>query len=241
MVWYGLSGFSYIYDKEELAIPLITGNPYWSHTFDVSGRKTASITFVAVDLSGNTSNYKLDLKMDNDTDLPVLTLIDSNENNNIENIDPVYGYLKGIASDDDGVKFIKYSFDKTEFQTIESNGPFLIPIRDLEAGKHTIDLFAEDLFGLTGNSSKYSFNIINKPPELSLNTYTSDKIVNEPFLDGVIFKQGKTAKIVGSVLGGEGEISIVYTIGSREETALKISKGIFSILLPKDFEDGGLI
>ena len=235
----GLKTFSYIYDKKEVAIPLIIGNPYWSHTFDVSGRKSAAITFVAVDLSGNTESYKLNLKMDNDADLPLISLLDSNDSNNIENIDPVVGYLKGIANDDDGVKSIEFSIDKTEYISIESNGPFLIPIQDLEPGKHTIELYAEDLFGLAGDTSKYSFNILNKAPLLSLDTYTSDKIIGEPYLDGVIFKQGKTAKIIGSVSGGEGTLSAVYTIGSREETALKISKGIFSILLPKDFENGG--
>ena len=235
----GLAGFSFVYDKEEVSIPLITGNPYWSHTFDVSGRKSASITFIAVDLSGNTRNFKLDLKMDNDADLPLVSLINSNDSNIIENVDPLEGYLKGIASDDDGVKYIKFSIDKTEFQSIDSNGPFLIPIDNLDPGKHIIELFAGDLFGLEGESRKYSFNILNKAPVLSIDTYTSDKIIDKPFLDGVIFKQGKTSKIVGSVSGGEGVLSAVYTIGNREETVVKISKGLFSIVLPKDFEEGG--
>jgi hypothetical protein len=235
----GLAGFSFVYDKEEVSIPLITGNPYWSHTFDVSGRKSASITFIAVDLSGNTRNYKLDLKMDNEADLPLLKLINSSEKNVIENIDPFTGYLKGLANDDDGVKSIEFSIDKTEFKSIDSNGPFLIPVKDLEPGKHTVDLYAVDMFGLKGKSIKYSFNIINVVPELSVDTYNSDKLVLEPFYDGAVLMQGKTSKIEGLVSGGEGSLSAVYTIGSRSEEIVKVSNGKFSILLPKDFEEGG--
>lgn len=235
----GLASFSYIFDKDEVSIPLITGNPYWSRTFDFRGRKSAAITFIAVDLSGNTQSYKLNLKMDNNADLPGVLLLDSNENNIIKDIDPVGGYLMGIARDDDGVRSIEYSIDKTDFLSIDTNGPFLIPIKDLEPGKHTLEISAQDIFNLKGSSRKYVFNILNKAPEISLDAYTSDKIVDESFVDGVIFKQGKSAKIVGSVSGGEGNLTAVYSLGNRGDTAVKISRGIFSIQLPKDLEEGG--
>ncbi|RKX83576.1 MAG: hypothetical protein DRP58_08535, partial [Spirochaetes bacterium] len=235
----GLSGFSYMFNKEEVQIPLIPGNPYWSQTFDFSGMKSGLITFTAVDLSGNTESYKLKLTMDNNADMPLLGLIDSDDKNIIENVYPLDAYLKGIASDDDGVKQVEFSIDKSEYSSIETNGPFLIPIKDLEPGKHTIELFAVDMFDLKGKSEKFTFNIVNTSPEISIDTYSADKISDEPFFDGVVFMQGKIAKIGGFVSGGEGVISAFYTIGNRDKEILKVSKGNFSIVLPKDLEEGG--
>jgi Bacterial Ig domain len=235
----GLAGFSYEFKKEEIQIPLIIGNPFWSQTFDFRGMSSSLIIFTAVDLSGNTESYKLNLKMDNNADLPLISLFDSNDNNHIENINQDESYLKGTAGDDDGVESIEYSIDKSEYKLIDSNGPFLIPIGDLAAGDHSIELYAVDIFGLKGKSRKFTFNIINTKPEINVKTFTADNIDMEPFFDGVIFKQGKVAKIEGSVSGGEGNLSAVYTMTNRGAEKVKVSNGNFSIILPKDFEEGG--
>ncbi|MCF6334553.1 MAG: Ig-like domain-containing protein, partial [Spirochaetales bacterium] len=234
----GLESFSYILDKEEVPIPLITGNPYWSHTFDLKERKSAKITFLAVDLSGNSQSYKLDLKLDNKADLPQIGFLDSNDKKVIENIDPALGLLKGVAFDDDGIESILYSIDKSEFNSIKTNGPFIIPLDGFDPGVHTVSLYAVDMYGVEGAAVKYTFKILNTPPEISINTYTADK-AEELFRDGAVFKQGKTAKIAGTVSGGEGSLTGVLKIGNRDEISVKISGGMFLISLPKDFEEGG--
>lgn len=235
----GLKSFSCTFDKNEIFIPLTTGNPYWSRTFDLHGRKSARIIFNAVDLSGNTSTYKLDLKLDNDTDLPVVKLLDTDEKNFIEDVDPDDGYIRGIAEDDDGIKSVEYSIDKGEYRAVDTNGPFIIPVGDLEPGSHSIEIHGVDIFDLKGDNKKFGFNIIQKTPDISLVKYSTDKVSGQPFFEGIIFRQDKGGKLEGVISGGEGELKASFKIGSREESPVKISKGKFQITIPKDLEPGG--
>ena len=98
----GIQTFTtYIGNEDEVEIPLIAGNPYWSKTFDLRGEKSSVITFKAVDLSGNSADFKLRLKLDSDGDKPQLSLTDFSDDQYYEqgNVN-----IQGIASDDDGIK-----------------------------------------------------------------------------------------------------------------------------------------
>jgi len=232
----GIASFSSTYgDDEDNIFPLITGNPYWSRTFDLRGEKSAVITFSAIDLSGNSEEYKLKLKLEPDSDKPGLSLIDFPED---QNIDSDQNELKGIAFDDDGVKSVEYSFDGGEFISMDTDGPFLLNIEELLSGKHTLELKAVDLFDISSDSLKYSFVKTVSEPIIQLNEYTSDKLV-ESFFDGVVFQQGKTAKISGLITGGEGDSLITYKIGNDEEKTVKASKGLFSITVNNKLDVGG--
>ena len=231
----GIASFSStIGNEEDIEIPLLTGNPYWSRTFDLRGEKNGLISFKAIDLSGNSEEVKLRLKPDLEGDKPLLNLIDFTDNQIFSEEETV---LKGIAADDDGIKEIYYSFDGNENITMETDGPFILDIAELEPGKHTVELSAVDLFDIIGNKIKYSFYKTAENPQIQLTEYTSDKIV-EPFFDGIIFMQGKTAKISGIIIGGEGDSTVSYTIGDEETKSVKASKGVFTITVSNKLEVG---
>ncbi len=230
----GIAGLFYRVDNgDEIEIPVITGNPYWSQTVDPGVKKVSTVTFRAIDLSGNIGEHKLRLKLNPETDLPEIILLNFQENMSIGN-----DLIKGIASDDDGVLAVEYAFDKDEYSQISSEGPFVISIAGLEPGKHTLRLQAVDMSGLKSAEFKNSFNITADAPIIKVDQYTSNKTIG-PFVDGAVFQQGKTAKINGNVSGGEGVVSIIYTVGTEEEKTVRSSKGLFSITLPNKLVPGG--
>jgi len=231
----GIETFTYSYgDEEDVEIPLIAGNPFWSATFDVRGEKNAQIIFKAVDLSGNSEDYKLKVGLAPDEDKPVVNLLDFIDGEEL----PSDRIIKGIASDDDGILNINYIVDGGEKQIIDAEGPFVLDFTDMEPGKHVIEIYAEDINDISGESEKYTFIIGADSPQIFLTEYTSDKIV-EPFFDGIIFQQGKTAKISGSVVDGEGDSTVSFSIDDQEGKPVKVSKGVFSITIPNKLEVGG--
>ncbi|MDA3809041.1 MAG: Ig-like domain-containing protein [Spirochaetaceae bacterium] len=231
----GIETFSSSMGNEEEEIPLLTGNPYWSKTFDLRDEKNAVLTFKAIDLSGNSEEYKLKIKLDVDADKPQVSLIDYEDN---EILEKNKAFLKGIASDDDGIKAVEYSIDGGDFLSIDTEGPFILPMDNLELGKHNLQIKSIDIFDIEGETNKIPFVIGDTAPQIVVTEYTTDKTI-EPFFDGVIFQQGKTAKISGLIHHGEGDSTILYTIGNEEEKSVKASKGVFSITLSNKMEVGG--
>lgn len=231
----GIASFSYIADgNEETEIPLIPGNPYWSRTFDFTGAKGGTVEFKAVDLSGNTEELRLKLKLNPDEDLPVISLVDFEPESFLDSDETI---LKGIVRDDDGVSSVGYSVDGAEPVVAETSGPFVLPMDELAPGKHTIEIFGTDIYDTRGDSYKYTFLIEGGDPVLIPTEYTRDKEIL-PWFDGAVFQQGKTAKINGRVEGGEGEIILYYSISGQEEGQVKVSKGLFSFSVPGKPEPG---
>lgn len=231
----GIESFSYSFGNEEnVEIPLIAGNPYWSKSFDVGENKNTQIVFKAIDLSGNNEEYKLKVKLTPDEDKPLVSFVDFIDGTELAS-DQI---LKGIATDDDGVKNINYTVDGTDLQLLDTEGPFILHFSELEPGKHDIEVFAIDINDVAGESENYTFDILAENPQIFLNDYTTDKTV-EPFFDGIIFQQGKTAKISGSVHDGEGDIFVSYLIDGVEGKPVKVSRGVFSITIPSKLEVGG--
>lgn len=222
-------------NDEEDDFSLISGNPYWSRTFDFRGEKAADITFKAVDLSGNIEEYRLRLKLDPAGDIPRISLLDFEDDQTIYSDK---GLIKGIAADDEGIERIEYSIDENQPVSIESLGPFLLDVGDLSMGKHVVEIKAFDISDVESDTYKYSFFIAAPSPQIVLSEYTTDKTVDS-FSDGIIFQQGKTAKISGLISGGEGVVTITYTLGEEEGKPLKASKGFFSLNFPKKTEIGG--
>ncbi|MBN2658807.1 MAG: hypothetical protein JXR86_17265 [Spirochaetales bacterium] len=219
-------------DPEE--IDLIPGNPYWNRTFDYAGSKGGALTFRAVDLSGNTEEIKFKVKTVLEEDKPVVEIIDFNDGGYLDFNEPV---LKGILRDDDGVQSIVYSVDDGEALDREVSGPFVLDFSELDPGKHIVEIYGKDIYEIEGDPLKISFLVAENPPVLLPESYTRDKD-NPPWANGAVFIQGKTAKISGRIEGGEGPLTLYYSLDGQEELEAKPSKGIFSISLPGKPEPG---
>ncbi|MBB6478909.1 Ig-like domain-containing protein [Spirochaeta isovalerica] len=231
----GIKSFICVQDGgEEEEIILIPGNPYWNKTFDYSGLKGGTISFLATDLSDNTEEIKYKFKTALEEDLPVVSLIDFTDGDYLNYDEPV---LKGIVNDDDGPASVSFSIDGGEVINQDTYGPFVLDFYNLEPGKHILEISGTDIYGINGVSSKYVFYKATSEPVLILTEYTRDKEIL-PWFNGAVFQQGKTAKISGRVEGGENDITLFYSFDGQEELTSKVTKGLFSIALPGKPEPG---
>lgn len=232
----GVSSFSCITDKNgEETIELIPGNPYWSKTFDFTGEKNGLVTFRALDLSGNTAEYKLKLKLDPAGDLPVVALPGYSDGTYLDINEPV---LKGIVTDDDGVLSVSWSIDGGETEKTDTDGAFVIDLVSLSQGKHVIQITGTDYYGISGNPFKFTFLKAPERPVISADEFTRDKEVL-PWVNGAVFQQGKTGKISGRVDGGEETARLFFSFNGEAEVPVKLNKGLFITSLPTGREPGG--
>ena len=145
----GLKSVSWKMDKQGGDFDLLPGNSWWSTDIDIRGIKTTAVEVEvrAVDVSGNTTVKKQKYKVDQDADLPIVTLI--------EPVSPVTlrdGSLvvRGSIKDDDGVASVLYSFGNQTPVEVPCTNNFQFLINDFPEGIHTMDIWAKDVTGVTG-------------------------------------------------------------------------------------------
>ena len=146
----GLRSVSWKLGKDGGDIEMLTGNPWWSADIDIRGLKTNSIEVEirAVDVSGNVSTVKQKYRVDQNADLPIVTLQEPtagaflDEDGNI--------IVKGSVRDDDGVSSVFYSLNSGPQTEIPSSGYFQFIIPNVPGGTHTLDVWAKDITGVTG-------------------------------------------------------------------------------------------
>ncbi|MCL2175145.1 MAG: Ig-like domain-containing protein [Treponema sp.] len=131
-------------------ILLLPGNDWWSADIDLRNIKTSSIDIEirAEDVSGNVTIARQRYKVDQISDLPVVTLTEPLTGSAIGESGIV---VKGTASDDDGIASIFYSLNSAPAVEIPATGgyfQFLIP--NLSPGIHGIEVWAKDVTGVVG-------------------------------------------------------------------------------------------
>jgi hypothetical protein len=146
----GLKSITWKAGTSQGEFELLPGNHWWSADVDARGLKGNSIDVEvrAVDVSGNATVARQRYKVDQAADLPVVKLTL-----------PVTGLLdndiglivKGTATDDDGVASIFYSLNGAAPVEKTSNGNFQFYIPTPPEGSHTLDVWAKDVNGVTGN------------------------------------------------------------------------------------------
>ncbi|MDR2619233.1 MAG: hypothetical protein LBC62_10225 [Treponema sp.] len=242
----GLKSLSWKLGKETGEFVLVTGNPWWVKEFDIRGQKTKSLDLEirAVDLSGNATVAKRKILVDQDADLPRITLQEPAAGTVIS---PQGMNLTGFAGDDDGVASVFYAIDAGEPVEISCSGYFQLVIPGIPDGIHNLDIWARDITGIEG-------------PKVQVKGIAAPGIVPEPRITGVRFGSGKTAATEefytgkelnpesGAVLNltvdaGSALSAISWQFGDHDPvaTALKGSKpGAFyqDISLPADIDYG---
>jgi hypothetical protein len=185
----GIRSLSWKMGKLAGDFPIVVGNSWWSTEIDLRGEKTSAIEIEihAEDVSGNVTVTKQKYKVDQNADLPVITLFEPTAGAVLNGRDLT---VRGIAKDDDGVVSVFYSMDSGPVTEIPSSGLFQLVIPELSEGLHTLDVWAKDITGVIG--TKLQIKNITVPTALpvpGINSFSSGSGKNlsvSPFYTGMI-------------------------------------------------------
>jgi hypothetical protein len=200
----GLQSLSWKMGKTGGDFDLLPGNAWWSTDIDIRNLKTTSIEIEirAVDVSGNTTVKKQKYKVDQNADLPVITLTE-----------PVAGsaaqdgrlVVKGFVSDDDGAASVIYAVGALASAEIPcSGGYFQFVINDLPAGVHTVDFWAKDVTGVTG-------------PKVSIKNISIPGALPQPRIESVTTGTGSAARVQAFYTG------MTLRLDPRARTVMEIA------------------
>ena len=146
----GLRSVTWKADKATGELEMITGNPWWSTEIDLRNVKTSSIEIEirAVDVSGNTTIKKQKYKVDQNANLPTITLQEPAAGAVVNDDGSLV--VKGFVKDDDGAAAVFYSLDGGPETEIPCSGYFQFIVPEIAEGVHTFDIWAKDITGVTG-------------------------------------------------------------------------------------------
>ncbi len=226
---------------EPFEIPLSIGDPYWFYDADYSNAAKTDLNFTLTDTTGNTTEYKMQLKLDIEGDLPNLQLLTpvSDSNN-------TGGILSGFATDDDGIKEIIYVLDGSNPVSILTQRSFNESLGKLSSGIHKLEIHAVDINNVESEKLKISFDTVLKEPEINFESLTllEDDSTNNIF-QGMEIIPGKYKSINGTIqiynLTGKAMLSI----GGGETGTLSLKKtetpGLMTFSIPlKNISSGFL-
>lgn len=216
----GLSSLRWKMGKETGEFDLVMGNPYWVKEFDIQGQKnkTVEVEISATDIAGNTVTVKKKIPVDLKADIPILEVESPREGDVVGNT----LQLKGLAQDDDEIAFVMYSLDKGAPVTLESKGPFGVDISDLTTGKHTIAVWAVDMYGTQSDSILIPFVASGPLPSISLDS------IETPNAE---IHSEENYSLTGKVDSECGLKSLFWKITGFDEQEVKLKTGVNSIPL----------
>lgn len=181
-----IAELSYDFMGESGKFELMPGNPYFVKDFDSRGKSAKSeiLTITAVDTMGNVAEKKQIINFDQEADKPVVVINYPTNDLKIPGNDKSL-FIRGIASDDDGVSKVFYKLDNGEEQMIETDGVFYaeLPV-ELEDGLHTISAYAVDKYGIKGNLVKNTFTALGAAPSYENPSYRIGK-ESVPYQEGM--------------------------------------------------------
>lgn len=206
--------------SEPVEIPLSIGDPYWFYDADYSNAAKTDLVFTLTDTTGNTTSFKMQLKLDMEGDLPILNLLtpefDSNDNK---------GIISGFATDDDGIKEIIYILDGNTPVSISTQRSFNAALGDLTSGSHKLEVYAVDINNVEGEKIKLSFNTVLKGPEIYFDSLTLiENDSTENLFQGMEIIPGKYKSINGSIQMDNLTGKAVLSISGAEPGSLSLKK-----------------
>jgi hypothetical protein len=184
----GLNSITWKAGKASGEFPIVIGNHWWSTEIDLRGEKTSSVEIEirAEDVSGNVTVSKQKYKVDQNADLPVISMYEPSTGDVLKSKDLV---VRGLVKDDDGAASLFYSLDAGTAVEIPCSGLFQFIIPGLSEGIHNLDIWAKDITGVTGN--KVQIKNLTVPAALpvpgitSFSTGSGKTLVVSPFYTGM--------------------------------------------------------
>ena len=150
----GVTELSWSFGTQSGDFELIPGNPYWAVNVDTLGAKEKSQKFTihAKDRAGNIVDVTRNIPLNQENDKPLVTISEPVAGQNFGDSDPLF--VRGIATDPDGVKEVRIQLDSNEPVVQETKGVFyyhLCTAEDLSAGNHKVTVTAVDVNDVVGN------------------------------------------------------------------------------------------
>lgn len=159
----GITELSWTFGKQTGSFELIPGNPYWAVTLDTlkTNEKSQKFTIHAVDRAANIVEVSTTINLNQEQDKPIVTTSEPIEGQIYGDTDRLY--VRGLATDDDGVKAVKVRLDNQEAIVQETKGVYYFDLcgaEELSAGPHKVTISAIDVNDVEGIS--YVTNIVSK-------------------------------------------------------------------------------
>lgn len=210
----GIASLSWRIGKEIGSFELIKGNPYWIKEFDIRGQnvKSVDVDISATDIAGNRTIITRKILVNNQADIPVL-LLSAPVSGTVYDGDVT---LSGFAVDDDEIAEIWYSIDKGAPVQVPSKGELGTLLKDLETGKHTVDVWPVDSNKIRGASVLVPFICKGPLPEIKIDPIT-EKNAEINSESGTI--------LTASVASPPGLKSVVYSITGLSDKSVPVKLG----------------
>lgn len=179
----GLSKLSWTFGKESGDFEIVPGNPFWAKEFDLAGTndKSRKFTISATDVVGNVITVSQNIIIDESLDKPSVKIAFPTADSLVESGDSLY--VRGIATDEDGIASVKYRLDNGEWVEESTKGVFygvLAQGAELSAGKHTVSVVAIDRHGVQSDVSTVEFQARGAVP-----VFSEAKISGVPVVNGI--------------------------------------------------------
>ena len=150
----GVTELSWSYGSQSGSFDLIPGNPYWAVNIDTLGTKdkNGKFTIHAKDRAGNIVDVTKVISLNQENDKPLVAVSEPVNGQNFSDSDSLF--VRGIATDLDGVKEVRIQLDSNEPIVQETKGVFyyhLCTAAELSAGNHKVTVTPVDVNDVVGN------------------------------------------------------------------------------------------
>jgi len=234
----GLRSITWKAGNQSGEFDFLPGNHWYSADVDLRGQKLTSIDVEvrAVDVSGNSSVTRQRYKVDQNADLPVVTLTEPTAGvlNN-----PVGLVVKGEARDNDGIASIFYSLNgaaPVELKASTGNFQFVIP-RPNE-GTHNLEVWAKDTAGVVGNKTQVRGIVVPgalpQPGIASFVAQAARPPVTRNFFTGMTIRPEPRMVMNLAYRASAAPASATVAIGNASPVPVRLtgSKDVFTAAVP---------
>jgi hypothetical protein len=212
----GLKSVRWSADRQSGEFELLPGNQWFSTAVDLRGIRTNDVTVEirAEDVSGNVTVKRQRYRVDQNADMPTVTLVSPTPGTAEGGI-----IVKGTASDDDGVASILYSVNGGTAVEVPSSGYFQFLIPSAPEGSNNLEVWAKDVTGVTGPKVLVRGIVVPPPvvkPHISLvTTGSGNNAVVSDFYTGMrITLQPRVRTVVDYTVNSENIASASIVFGN---------------------------
>jgi hypothetical protein len=222
-------------------VELVPGNPYWSQGFDFSATKQANVqvTFTLENRTGNKAVHKLRLRLDPESDRPVVRIAFPAEGAELSGS----SWAAGFVLDDDGGAKVEYSLDGSEAREVASGEAFLFELPPLTPGRHVLAVTASDAGGAASKPASVSFTAAGEAPLVTLTRLSGTAAGGRPY-PGTVLPEDPKALLAGEIRFAGTSLKAEARFGETPYKTLTLRKGeaegmrAFDLPLPRDLPAG---
>ena len=135
-------------------------------------------------------------------------------------------YIRGYATDDDGVDSVYWNVDGGQEYKITTDGAFYENISknipSLSLGNHTVTIYAKDIHGLNGTPTVINFNVPGKVPSFDkISVYKGSKEdTTVDYVPGIELNPESGAELKFDINSESGLKNVTYQVSGMGEVSI---------------------